>query len=49
MMKNKMKETIEFVGLSYKKEITKNMSVNVYLDVNNANYDYLTFETKAGN
>ena len=33
----------------YKKEITKNMSVNVYLDVNNANYDYLTFETKAGN
>ena len=32
----------------YKKEITKNMSVNVYLNVNDANKDYLSFVSKIG-
>ena len=31
----------------YKKSVTKNMSVNVYLNVNDANMDYLSFEAKA--
>ena len=30
----------------YTKEIRENMSVNVYLNVNDANHDYLSFETK---
>ena len=30
----------------YKKAINKNMSVNVYLNVNDANKDYLSFENK---
>lgn len=31
----------------YTKEIKKNMSVNVYLNINDANKDYLSFESKA--
>ena len=34
---------------TYTKSVTKNMSVNVYLNVNDANKDYLSFETKANN
>lgn len=30
----------------YTKPINENMSVNVYLNVNDANHDYLTFENK---
>ena len=30
----------------YTKAVNNNMSVNVYLNVNDANYDYLTFVTK---
>ena len=33
----------------YKKAINKNMSVNVYLDVNDANKDYLSLVTKSNN
>ena len=32
----------------YVKSVDKNMSVNIYLDVNDANYNYLTFVTKSG-
>ena len=33
----------------YEKEVNQNMSVNVYLDVNNADKDYLSFAPKNGN
>ena len=33
----------------YTKSIDKNMSVNIYLNVNDANRDYLTFSPKTGN
>ena len=40
-LKNKYNQT-------YTKQISENMSVNVYLNVNDANYNYLSFENKAG-
>ena len=33
----------------YTKSVNQNMSVNVYLNVNDPNYDYLSFVTKSGN
>ena len=32
---------------TYTKKVSKNMSVNVYLNINDSNYDYLSFVTKA--
>ena len=40
-LKNKYNQT-------YTKQISENMSVNVYLNVNDANYNYLSFVNKAG-
>ena len=41
-LKNKTNQT-------YTKTVSKNMSVNIYLNINDANKDYLSFVTKSGN